>query len=207
MRLVWLNLRHFRRFQDARVNLDAPVIALVGPNEAGKSTLLEAIVAVGRSGEKLTWGKSPDKNQGLSVLQINARCRLIGIPDATHGYTISGRSPLQWAIASLRHKHHKPSGITDDPNEWEAWSDGPTTSSATCAGSSRYPSKALASSTTCRHRSRERDDGCRLPAVAGPNVVTARLRPRSAGRPSRDEASVETGERAVSGCPRAAGRL
>ena len=51
MRLVWLNLRHFRRFQDAQVNLDAPVIALVGPNEAGKSTLLEAIVAVGRSGE------------------------------------------------------------------------------------------------------------------------------------------------------------
>ena len=72
MWLVWLNLRHFRRFQDARVNLDAPVIALVGPNEAGKSTLLEAIVAMGRSGEKLTWGKSPDKNQGLSVLQINA---------------------------------------------------------------------------------------------------------------------------------------
>ncbi len=33
------------------MNLDAPVIALVGPNEAGKSTLLEAIVAVGRSGE------------------------------------------------------------------------------------------------------------------------------------------------------------
>ena len=54
------------------------------------------------------------------MLQINARCRLIGIPDAAHGYTISGRSPLQWAIASLRHKHHKPSGITDDPNEWEA---------------------------------------------------------------------------------------
>ncbi|MCY4422474.1 MAG: AAA family ATPase [Acidimicrobiaceae bacterium] len=51
MRLVWLKLRRFRRFQDARVNLDAPVIALVGPNEAGKSTLLEAIVAVGRSGE------------------------------------------------------------------------------------------------------------------------------------------------------------
>ena len=36
MRLVWLNLRRFRRFQDARVNLDAPVIALVGPNEAGE---------------------------------------------------------------------------------------------------------------------------------------------------------------------------
>ena len=37
------------------MNLDAPVIALVGPNEAGKSTLLEAIVAVGRSGEFNPW--------------------------------------------------------------------------------------------------------------------------------------------------------
>ena len=51
MRLVWLELWRFRRFQHARVNLDAPVIALVGPNEAGKSTLLDALVAVGRSGE------------------------------------------------------------------------------------------------------------------------------------------------------------
>ncbi len=31
----------FRRFESARVNLDASVIALVGPNEAGKSTLLD----------------------------------------------------------------------------------------------------------------------------------------------------------------------
>ena len=51
MRLVWLRLRRFRRFEDVRVNLDAPVIAVVGPNEAGKSTLLDALVALGRSGE------------------------------------------------------------------------------------------------------------------------------------------------------------
>ena len=50
MRLVRLKLRRFRRFEDVRVNLDAPVIALVGPNEAGKSTLLDALVAVGRPG-------------------------------------------------------------------------------------------------------------------------------------------------------------
>ena len=51
MRLVWLRLQRFRRFQAVRINLDAPVIAVVGPNEAGKSTLLDALVALGRSGE------------------------------------------------------------------------------------------------------------------------------------------------------------
>ncbi|MDE0498392.1 MAG: hypothetical protein OXH86_13655 [Acidimicrobiaceae bacterium] len=74
---------------------------------------------------KLAWGKDTDKQQDRSVLEVNARCRLVGIPDATHDYTISGRSPLQWAIDSLRHKDDTKSGITDDPNEWEAWSDEP----------------------------------------------------------------------------------
>ncbi len=71
--------------------------------------------------EKLTWGRGPNRTQDRSVLEINTRCRLVGIPDDAHEYTISGRSPLQWAIDSLRHKHDKPSGITDDPNECEAW--------------------------------------------------------------------------------------
>ena len=74
---------------------------------------------------KLVWGKGADKKADRSVLEVNARCRLVGIPDAAHEYTISGRSPLQWAIDSLRHKHDKDSGITDDPNEWEAWADEP----------------------------------------------------------------------------------
>ena len=74
---------------------------------------------------KLTWGKQADKNQARSVLEINPRCRIVDIPDAAHEYTISGRSPLQWAIDSLRHKHDKPSGITDDPNDWEAWAGEP----------------------------------------------------------------------------------
>ena len=75
--------------------------------------------------EKLTWGKGPNRTQDRGVLEINARCRLVGIPDAAHEYTISGRSPLQWAIDSLRHKHDNSSGITDDPNEWEAWENEP----------------------------------------------------------------------------------
>ena len=51
MRLVWLELRGYRRFENAKINLDAPVVALVGPNEAGKSSLLKALVDVVRTGD------------------------------------------------------------------------------------------------------------------------------------------------------------
>ena len=44
MRIVNLRFRCFRRFVDAEINLDAPVIAVVGPNEAGKTSVLDALV-------------------------------------------------------------------------------------------------------------------------------------------------------------------
>ena len=47
------------------------------------------------------------------------------IPKEAHDYTVSGRSPLQWAIDSLRVKHDRKSGITDDPNGWHVWADEP----------------------------------------------------------------------------------
>ena len=37
----------FRRYADTWINLDAPTIAVVGPNEAGKSSLLRALVIAG----------------------------------------------------------------------------------------------------------------------------------------------------------------
>lgn len=43
MRIVSLHLRCFRRFADAEINLDAPVVAVVGPNEAGKTSVLDAL--------------------------------------------------------------------------------------------------------------------------------------------------------------------
>ena len=49
MRLVWLYLYGYRRFEEAKINLDAPVIALVGPNEAGKSSILDALLEIGNS--------------------------------------------------------------------------------------------------------------------------------------------------------------
>ncbi|MYD06527.1 MAG: helicase [Acidimicrobiaceae bacterium] len=47
------------------------------------------------------------------------------IPIETHDYTVSGRSPLQWAIDSVRVKHDKASGIVDDPNGWHVSAEEP----------------------------------------------------------------------------------
>lgn len=49
MRLVKLRLTDFRRFAgEQSLDLNESVIALVGPNEAGKSSILSAIGSVGR---------------------------------------------------------------------------------------------------------------------------------------------------------------
>lgn len=43
MRLVSARIRGYGRLADAKVNLDSKVIAVVGPNEAGKTTFLKAL--------------------------------------------------------------------------------------------------------------------------------------------------------------------
>lgn len=75
--------------------------------------------------EKLKWGKTLDKKDDMSVLEINPQCRLVNIPLSAQNYTISGRTPLAWAIDSLRHKTDKNTGIQDDPNLWQQWADDP----------------------------------------------------------------------------------
>ena len=46
MQLMVLRVDYFRRFVQAKINLDAKVLALVGPNEAGKTSVLDALVAL-----------------------------------------------------------------------------------------------------------------------------------------------------------------
>lgn len=74
---------------------------------------------------RMRWGKHTDGSEDRSILLINSRCRLVGIPLEAHDYTVSGRSPLQWAIDSVRVKHDKASGIVDDPNGWHVWAGEP----------------------------------------------------------------------------------
>ena len=70
-------------------------------------------------------GRKCGVNDAWDSLEINERCRLVKIPKEAHAYTISGRSPLQWAVNQLEHKYDSKSGITDDPNTWHVWADKP----------------------------------------------------------------------------------
>jgi len=46
MRLVNLTVTGFRRFENESINLDGHLVAIVGPNEAGKSSLLNALLTL-----------------------------------------------------------------------------------------------------------------------------------------------------------------
>ncbi len=113
-----------RALTDPHVNYETadehPAVCLVdGQPDEG-----EADPAAYRIETKMRWAKHGEETD-RSTLEINPRCLLIDIPGEAHEYTVSGRTPLDWAIDSLRHKHDKPSGITDDPNGWHAWADEP----------------------------------------------------------------------------------
>ena len=60
-----------------------------------------------------------------TVLEVNPTCRIVGIPASVHSYQISGRSPLEWAVDSLRVKRDTKSGIVDDVNGWRSWKNDP----------------------------------------------------------------------------------
>ena len=111
-----------RALMDLHINYETceeyPLVCLVD-NEVDEGA---ADAEAYRIDNKMRWaGKETDR----SVLEINHRCKLVDIPDEAHEYTVSGRTPLDWAIASLRFKLDKPSGITDDPNGWIDWADEP----------------------------------------------------------------------------------
>ncbi len=92
----------------------------------GEPDHVDAEPAAYRIDNRMRWGKGPDgKRSDKTVLEINDRCQLRDIPADAHGYEVSGRTPLEWAMASIRHKHDKRSGISDDPNGWHVWDDDP----------------------------------------------------------------------------------
>lgn len=63
MRLVKAEVRGFGRLADGKVNLDSKVIAVVGPNEAGKTTLLRALAYVDNGGTLA----ASERSRGIDV--------------------------------------------------------------------------------------------------------------------------------------------
>ncbi len=115
-----------RRLIDLHVGYESveehPVVCLVdGEPDEGS-----ADPGAYRIDSKMRWGGGRGQaNEDRSVLMVNDRCCLVGIPPEAHDYTVSGRSPLHWAIESLRVKRDKASGIVDSPDGWHAWADEP----------------------------------------------------------------------------------
>ena len=76
MRLVKMGLKRFRRFEEAEINLDAPVVSLVGPNESGKTSLLKALTTLLGHGtfadRDSTRGSSPEDTRIEATFLLNA---------------------------------------------------------------------------------------------------------------------------------------
>ena len=71
MRLISAHIRGYGRIVDSKINLDAKVIAIVGPNESGKTTLLRALTHV-------------DSNQAVPIPQ---RSRAAEVTNETRATT------------------------------------------------------------------------------------------------------------------------
>lgn len=72
-----------------------------------------------RIGErKMRFPKVGRRDKDLTRLEYNDYVTLTGIPAEAQGYSISGRSPLEWIIDRYHVKTDKASGIVNDPNDF-----------------------------------------------------------------------------------------
>ena len=72
-----------------------------------------------RIGErKMRFPKLGRRDKDVTRLEYNDYVTLTGIPAPAQGYSISGRSPLEWIIDRYHVKTDKASGIVNDPNDF-----------------------------------------------------------------------------------------
>ena len=72
-----------------------------------------------RIGErKMRFPKLGRRDKDVTRLEYNEHVTLTGIPAEAQGYSISGRSPLEWIIDRYHVKTDKASGIVNNPNDF-----------------------------------------------------------------------------------------
>ena len=106
MRLIWVELQGYRRFEArSRMNVDSKLVAIVGPNEAGKSSFLKALQRlddtepfVGVGGEQeLTRGAQIPVEQNI----VNAGF-LLEDEDREAVADVPGGMDIRWLIVSKK---------------------------------------------------------------------------------------------------------
>ena len=70
------------------------------------------------SERKMRFPKLGRRDKDFTRLEYNDYVTLTGIPAEAQGYSISGRSPLEWIIDRYHVKTDKASGIVNDPNDF-----------------------------------------------------------------------------------------
>ena len=71
-----------------------------------------------RIGSQMRFPKQRRRDTDFTRLEYNDYVTLTGIPAEAQGYSISGRSPLEWIIDRYHVKTDKASGILNDPNDF-----------------------------------------------------------------------------------------
>ena len=67
---------------------------------------------------KMRFPKQGRRDTDYTRFEYNDYVTLTGIPEEAQGYSISGRSPLEWIIDRYHVKTDKASGIVNDPNDF-----------------------------------------------------------------------------------------
>lgn len=101
MHLYQLRVINYRRFVDATINLDAKMVAILGPNESGKSSLLLALPLFNDHDRVPTVQLRRDSDQSDSRLVGELTYRLTDEERAEIPYNLPASDAL-WLVASKR---------------------------------------------------------------------------------------------------------
>jgi hypothetical protein len=101
MELVWLRIAGFRRFLEAEAHLHGRLIALVGPNEAGKSSVLDALAHLNSGDEVVATDLSHGQTYAPEHVVFRARFWLSDDDRAAIAH-LNGGQQARWYIVQKR---------------------------------------------------------------------------------------------------------